>query len=141
MMELKSKSFILKDCFATSPVQTVSPRSKQSDTYIAEERKVDFFNGESREQVVKPYPITKEYVKSFAEATDYRSAGTRPLPARQNLGDIRDAQVMVQRDTMDVRTMIQDLKSKLSQLEKSVSKDTSAPAPAPVPAEGGVNNA
>lgn len=63
------------------------------------------------------YPITPDYVNSFAESADYRNdpaGAVRNAISRKNLGDIRTIQDLNSMDTYSQLELYQQLKAKFS---------------------------
>lgn len=115
LKEVKSRAFVLSNCFARDPSIPVVHPKPVSPTYVAEEKTVDYFQGESRRMVEKDYPVTSEYVSSFVELTDYKSNASAFLPPRQNLGDVREAQkIMEEGGVSAYRAKVQRLQSELN---------------------------
>lgn len=130
MRKLGSAAFVLRNCFAEDPHTPRQLPEKVSPTYFAEEKTVDYVEGEKRRMVEKEYPITPEYVASFVEATDYKNGVASQMSARQNLGDIREAQKAGSMDTAEFVAMVADLQKKLDDLKsKTPSNGVSADAP------------
>lgn len=76
-----------------------------------------------------PYPITPDYVRSFAEGCDYRTDLNSAVnaPARgKNLGDVRAAQDFNKMDSFEISKQFSDIKNKIEN-----------PAPAGEPASAG----
>lgn len=130
MKKLGSAAFVLRNCFAEDPHTPRQTPAKVAPTYFAEEKTVDYVEGEKRRMVEKEYPITPEYVASFVEATDYKNGVASQMPARKNLGDIREAQKAGSMDTLEFAAMVADLQKKLDDLKNKVpSNGASAAAP------------
>lgn len=74
-------------------------------------------NGVSFELNEYPYPITPEYVSSFADSTDYRRDPANAVAngvKRPNLGDIRSIQDLSKLDTSVQRAIYDSLQAKFS---------------------------
>lgn len=88
------------------------------DKYL-ELRQIQTANGVVEEYIEVDYPITPDYVKSFANSTDYRNDIERALnePARGvNMGDMTDLQDIVNMDM----TAVKDLQAKLAECVKQL---------------------
>lgn len=67
------------------------------------------------------YPITPEYVNSFAESADYRRDPISAIAnggSRKNLGDITDMQNVSAMDTEQARNLYEQLKQKFGKAEE-----------------------
>lgn len=71
-------------------------------------------NGVIQERVLVDYPITPDYVKSFAQSADYHNdpATAMAMPPRgKNLGDITGLQEVLSKDMESARTLYSNLKA------------------------------
>lgn len=90
-----------------------------NDTYL-ELRQIQTSNGIVEEYVEVDYPITPDYVKSFANSTDYRNDIERAMnePARGvNMGDMTDLQDIVNMDMSAVKDLQAKLAERVKQLQ------------------------
>lgn len=93
MKQVKSKAFILRNCFRLDPPEQLETvKYVPQEKFVQEEVSTDLYEGEKRRFVVKDYPITQEYVQSFLDGTDYRTNPDAFVSHRPNLGDIREIQ-------------------------------------------------
>lgn len=89
---------------------------------VTTERGVEFRVSEN------PYPITPQYVNSFADSSDYRRdpvGAVNNSHNRVNLGDITDFQKVVSMDMTEARTLYSQLRDKFSKSEVSKSNSES----------------
>lgn len=106
---LKQNCFLHDVCLPTD-VRTVY---KQEEYAVLESKTVD--NGVKEEISFRPYPITSEYVSSFASSCDVsRDIGclsSNMKEGRTNLGDIRETQKFSKMDLSQIRALIEHLQS------------------------------
>ncbi len=118
---------VLKNCFLTvsAPIGDDIPGERSPERYF-ELRRTVVDSGISEELVEVDYPITKEYVNSFADSADYRVdplSKVRPNGGK-NLGDIVDLQNMTAMDMQAARTAYDNLKAVFERLSaKKVPSD------------------
>lgn len=89
------------------------------DTYL-ELRQIQTDDGIVEKYVEVDYPITPDYVKSFANSTDYRNDIERAMnePARGvNLGDMTGIQEVMSMDMSAVRDLQAKLTERFKQLQ------------------------
>lgn len=113
--EFWSRKYSLKDGTVLQP---------GSDKYF-ELREIQLENGIIEKLVEVDYPITPDYVKSFASSCDYRNdidAALNSPPRGQNLGDVTSLQDILSMDLSSVR----DMQAKLAEVEKTLQSAQSA---------------
>lgn len=119
---LLQQNVYIRDC---SPVKEVSVPAVSS--YPELERKETQYGFEEK-VVQRDYPITPEYVNSFAETADYKnnlSEAMNAPPRGKGLGDLRDVQELQNMDSVEISRRIAELQKVLSQ--KSVPVSESVP--------------
>lgn len=83
-------------------------------------REISTDNGIYEKLVEVDYPITPDYVKSFANSTDYRndieSALNSPAPGA-NLGDMTDLQAIACMDMSAVKELQEKLSARVKELQ------------------------
>lgn len=93
-----------------------------NDTYL-ELRQIQTENGIEERYVEVDYPITPDYVKSFANSTDYRNDIERAMnepPRGVNMGDVTGIQEIMLMDMSAVK----DLQSKLAERVKQLQEQS-----------------
>lgn len=109
-------NLIKQNCYVRDVVPPHDVRTvyKSDESYpILETKTVD--NGIRDEISFKPYPITPEYVNSFADSCDIsRDLASAATNVRHdaNLGDVREAQKLASLSLSDIRRIISDLQEK-----------------------------
>ena len=101
----------------SNPVHTVY----EKETYKLVER-VKRDGGVFYDEVEHEYKITPEYVASFAESADYHSdinaaIAQCALTKRQNLGDIRDIQAIMNMDDTALNALNEQVNETLAKAE------------------------
>lgn len=121
-------NLIRQNCFLVDKVVSQSTSSAIPDQFESlDEVVVD--NGVELRRVVQDYPITPEYVSSFADSADYRndmSSSLSSKPTRPNLGDVRDIQSVSNMDMTEARALYKQLVSKFGSSIKSASSEDSS---------------
>lgn len=105
------------------PVQTV--KSKRTRTYF-DLKDVVRSDGSRREELIeREYPITPEYVTSFADGADYHKDPVGALnsaPVRKNLGDITALQEALGLDFETARQIHSHVRDELARIRASREK-------------------
>ena len=118
-----------------------SPRSPSRYDELKEVRDAD---GVHYQTVKEDYPITAEYVNSFADAANYKKDIVSAIssPSKKNLGDISSLQEVLQKDNSDIIKELDELKAKLiaaQDKDKELTKAEPEKEPAKVVENGGSN--
>ena len=121
-----------------TPIQTVQDRRTRKYFALEEQTNRDGFKGEVL--VEKDYPITPEYVSSFAASSDYRSdplGAIAAAPPRRNLGDVTQLQKALGLDFDTARHLYAEFRAAAERAaQKQAEQGTPAPAPAPAGKDG-----
>lgn len=137
-------NLINAEIYANSPQLVSGVKGNRTPSKYREVVEVRDDNGMHFETVERDYPITADYVNSFADAANYKKDISSALnaPKKTNLGDISSVQEILQSDSRDILQQIDDLKKRVLETQKEKEKSvepapapTPAPAPAPAPAE------
>ena len=120
--QVKSRSFVLQNCFRQVPEVLAVDPVKQDDKYVALETSTDFFKGYQEQVVEYDYPITSESVTSYASGVDYKRDLFSAMKSNsgQNLGDVREAQRVA--NNVDMNTFAGTVKSQIEELKKILDK-------------------
>lgn len=132
-------NLIQAECYSRHPhVLTGLDKPNESPQKYYELRTIETSDGFVEKLVEVDYPITREYVNSFAESADYHSdiaaAMAAPAPG-PNLGDLTSIQDLLAMDMQSLRT----LKQKIDIVEKEKAAKA-APVASAVSATEGENN-
>ena len=124
----------------SAPIQVQDVRTRK---YFELEERTDDKGFKGQVLVEKDYPITPEYVSSFAASSDYRAdpvGAINRAPVCRNLGDITAVQEALGLDYETARHVYAEyLRVLAAQTEKE--EGTPAPVSAPAPAaKGGDSN-
>lgn len=118
---------IKQNCYIRDVVPPTDVKTVYSDKHYAILETVQEGNGVRDEVKFKPYPITPEYVNSFADSCDIsRDLGclqTNVRSGETNLGDIREVQKMSKLSMSEIRSMLEHLKQIISDKEAEVSSE------------------
>lgn len=115
-------NLLQQNCFVRDAINKSELVSGQPSEYVSLDEVVTSKGVELKESV-EPYPITPEYVSSFADSADYRRD---PIQAINNsvkgvnLGDITDIQKVSQLDTTEARALYDQLKARFASVDKPV---------------------
>lgn len=77
----------------------------------------------------KEYPITPEYVSSFAVSTDYKKDNSLIRPVSElspGLGDVRDIQRMADMDSMEIERLTKQYNEAVAKLKQKLMRDKAA---------------
>lgn len=116
-----TQSTLLKNVFLRDTVPASQVHLSETKTYN-ELRTVEKPNGFVQELVTVDYPITAEYVASYADGADYHKdplgAQMRATP-RRNLGDITDVQSLLNSDISGFKELLFAVADKFKNQETS----------------------
>ncbi|WGL31169.1 hypothetical protein [Dipodfec virus UOA04_Rod_757] len=119
---------IQQNCFIRDLVRLDTCSTPVQDTYVSLDEQVTP-HGVKLVETVHDYPITPEYVNSFAEASDYRrdpASAVANSPTRQNLGDIVDLQKASKMSLSDAAALLAQLQKKFASAQSNTSASASA---------------
>lgn len=123
-------NLIQQNCYIRDVVPPRDVRTVYCDKTYSVLETVQEGNSVRDEVKVKPYPITPEYVNSFADSCDIsRDLGCLQTNVRhgdQNLGDVREIQKMSKMSLSEIHSMIEHLQQVVAE-KKSEGLDTSVP--------------
>lgn len=77
----------------------------------------------------KEYPITPEYVSSFAVSTDYKKDNSLIRPVSElspGLGDVRDIQRMADMDSMEIERLTKQYNEAVTKLKQKLMQNKAA---------------
>lgn len=77
----------------------------------------------------KEYPITPEYVSSFAVSTDYKKDNSLIRPMSElapGLGDVRDIQRMADMDSLEIERLTKQYNEAVSKLKQKLMQNKTA---------------
>lgn len=122
-------NLLQQNCFVRDVVRTTDLSVSSSPESFLSIDEVVTSKGVELKETDNPYPITPQYVKSFADSVDYHkdllgaiSSGER----RSNLGDITDIQKIVSMDSEQARALYNQLSAVFAQKPVEKSVETSA---------------
>lgn len=128
-----------QNCFVRDVTRKVDLSTKlEGDVYVSLDE-VPSSNGFNMEPHQYDYPITPDYVNSFADSVDYKND---PLNAinngviKQNLGDVASLQELSKLDTVQQKELYAQLKSKF-EVKSEVNSEVNSEAKSEVVSEGG----
>lgn len=121
-------NLIKQNCF----VRAVTVNSSPTTSPLTEFESVDEVSSDSGVELrfsIQPYPITPQYVQSFADSADYHKDPAAAILAassvnRTNLGDVRDFQKVNSMDTAEAIALHNDLKAKFGEAVRLTSSNS-----------------
>lgn len=105
-------NLLQQNCFVRDVTRKVDIQGSVPDFFESLDEVVTD-KGIELKRSVEPYPITPQYVSSFADSSDYRKDPLQAISSgvnRQNLGDISDVQRVAALDFSDARALYERLK-------------------------------
>lgn len=108
MSNLIQQNVYIRDVVHSSDIRSTSPVGSISFVSVEEDVKE---NSHSFKDVKYPYPITPEYVSSFASSVDYKTnqSAMNANSGRVNLGDVSKVQEFLNLSDVDKIKLYQDL--------------------------------
>lgn len=116
MIPLKT-NLLQQNCFVSDMCRGVVPTHLDNSKYVSLDE-VTTEKGIELRETVNDYPITPEYVDSFAESADYKSDVAGAIAkgsSRPNLGDISSMQKVLSMDTEQARALYTQLSERFAQ--------------------------
>ena len=119
-----------QNCFRLEHVDHTlqSPIRRQPKEYVELVRKT-VPDGIREVYEKKEYPITPEYVSSFAVSTDYKKDNSLIRPMSElapGLGDVRNIQRMADMDSMEIERLTKQYNEAVSKLKQKLMQNKSA---------------
>lgn len=111
-------NLLQQNCYVrdvTRSVDLKSPSSSDSQYLSLDEEQTD--EGFKIKKNLYPYPITPDYVASFADSSDYRRDPANSVVSGvkgKNIGDCTDFQKIMNMDSSDMYALYNQLKTKFS---------------------------
>lgn len=131
-------SLLQAEVYVRYPKCTIN---KQERKQYVELKDIEASNGVFQKYVTVDYPITPESVNSYADAADYRKNPEviNQAVARTNLGDITDAQKILNSDATQLRNLVKQSQELLARVEAARATAGSTPV-GEIKKEGESNN-
>lgn len=113
-------NLIKQNCFVRECVNIPYEETQKTEKYLSVDE-ITTDKGIELKYTEHDYPITPEYVNSFADSSDYRRD---PMGAiangskRPNLGDITEMQEVASMDMESARSLYEQLKAKFGEVTK-----------------------
>lgn len=119
-----------QNCFRRECVDHTlqSPIRRQPAEYVELVRRMQS-DGIKEVYEKKEYPITPQYVSSFAVSTDYKKDNSiiRPMSELSpGLGDVRDIQRMADMDSMEIERLTKQYNEAVSKLKQKLTQNKAA---------------
>lgn len=119
-----------QNCFRRECVDHTlqSPIRRQPAEYVELVRRMQS-DGIKEVYEKKEYPITPQYVSSFAVSTDYKKDNSIIRPMSEllpGLGDVRDIQRMADMDSMEIERLTKQYNEAVSKLKQKLTQNKAA---------------